>query len=78
MKKFKITITSVGGGEYTVTERFKDFNQATDFAHEEAISDLESFGGLHGLPDPDSEDFLEEAESWINYEVEEVKGGEEK
>lgn len=65
---------------------FKDEEAAEDFAREQAVSEYESYSGLHGLRNLDQimeeegideeeaeEIYNEEMESWIDYKVELVE-----
>ena len=77
----------MGGAEYVETSEFQDEANAMDYAWQVAMECYDDMAGLYGLlsmeeiaeenPDED-EDYIQElyeaeAESWIDYYVEEVK-----
>ena len=70
--KYKIWYSGTGNAEDQDPEigEFKNRAAAVDYAWEQAKDDLASYGGMHGYPDPDDDDFDEEAESWLDYKVE--------
>lgn len=47
-----------------------DYDDAVKEAYDSAIELIGDYGGLHGFPDPDDDDFEQECESWIEYEAE--------
>lgn len=72
--KFKVWYSGTGSARDQDPEvlNFKNRDIAINYAWEMAKDDLASYGGMHGYPDPDEDDFDEEAESWIDYDVEPV------
>ena len=72
--KFKIYygIDAVDEDDPKEIMSFKNREAAMDYAYEQALSELESYGGLHGYPDPDDEDFDQEAESFLYYDAKSI------
>ncbi|HUS51365.1 MAG TPA: hypothetical protein VMZ91_14445 [Candidatus Paceibacterota bacterium] len=69
--KFKVYYSGTGDAEEQDPEilDFKNKKQAEDYAYDQAMADLEQYGGLHGYPDPEEDDFEDEAQSWIDWKV---------
>jgi len=69
--KFKVYYSGTGSAEDEDPEimDFKSKKEAEDYAYEQALADLEQYGGLHGYPDPEDDDFEEEAQSLIDWKV---------
>jgi hypothetical protein len=75
MAKFKVRFSGTGSAETADPEilDFKNESEACDWAYQEALDELDSYGGLHGYPSSEDcswETFQQEAESWIDIEVE--------
>ena len=72
--KYKIWYSGTDNAEDQDPEvlEFRSKKAAEDYAWEQAIEELRSYGGMHGYPDPDDDNFEEEAESWLDYKVEPV------
>lgn len=90
MTKFRIYAGS--GLRFLDILPFSNLEEAEEYARNEAIEDILSYGGYHGYPHPDyieeyndeyegiEEDdrwnaFLEEVESWLEWDVKEVEDG---
>lgn len=76
-----------GGAEYIETSEFQDEEQAMLYAWEAAMEVYDGYAGMYGISsyeelaeeypdygDDELEDmYLEEAESWLDYYVEEIE-----
>lgn len=79
--KFKIYYASGVGGE-TIDmkdgpdeiEDFKNRDKAIRYAWEMACQEYEQYAGMYGIPDTGDEDYEEERESSIDYDVVPVVG----
>ena len=78
--------------QYLGIHEFANEDEAWNYAYNEALEDLQRYGGYHGYPHPDNMEeydeqyegiseeerwnaFVEEAESWLEYDLKPVEDG---
>lgn len=74
MEPFGIRYSGHGSSDTMGWEvhNFKSYDEAVNYAYDQAIQEFDSYAGMHGIGEEEYEDddhWRETAESWIDYEA---------
>lgn len=78
-KQLYLIMAGLGGGFGGATPKelglFEDAYDALEYAASLSREEIDSYGGLHGLPNPDEldeDEYAEECESWLDYDATDI------